>query len=179
MTSSFGDSGLSVFQAGHCDWQRPHSVQVVKSSSPFQVKSSTLPTPSAASSSRSSICSKSIGWPPTLIGCNAPSEVRPSACRLVQMLTNARNRCQATPIVGVSEMVIIHANEMRIFTAATTTIHVPIDSADSPAKNDPIHPVSGKWTHVSWPVPSTRANAYSSPRSSPMQKVTPRIVSST
>ena len=29
--SSFGDSGLSVFHAGHCDWQRPHSVQVAKS----------------------------------------------------------------------------------------------------------------------------------------------------
>ena len=43
--SSFGDSGLPVFQAGHCDWQRPHSVQVAKSSRPFQVKSSILPTP--------------------------------------------------------------------------------------------------------------------------------------
>ena len=40
MISSLGDSGFSVFQAGHCDWQRPHSVQVVKSSRPFQVKSS-------------------------------------------------------------------------------------------------------------------------------------------
>ena len=39
--SSFGDSGLPVFQAGHCDWQRPHSVQVEKSSRPFQVKCST------------------------------------------------------------------------------------------------------------------------------------------
>ena len=26
--TSFGDSGFSVFHAGHCDWQRPHSVQV-------------------------------------------------------------------------------------------------------------------------------------------------------
>ena len=41
----FGDSGFSVFHAGHCDWQRPHSVQEAKSSSPFQVKSSTLPMP--------------------------------------------------------------------------------------------------------------------------------------
>ncbi len=48
--------------------------------------------------------------------------MRPSASRLNQMLKKARNRCQATPIVGVSEMVIIHAKEMRIFTAATTTI---------------------------------------------------------
>ena len=31
MITSLGDSGLPVFQAGHCDWQRPHSVQVVKS----------------------------------------------------------------------------------------------------------------------------------------------------
>ena len=46
MISSLGDSGFSVFQAGHWDWQRPHSVQEVKSSRPFQVKSSTLPTPS-------------------------------------------------------------------------------------------------------------------------------------
>ena len=45
MISSFGDSGLPVFQAGHCDWQRPHSVQVVKSSQPFQQKSSTWPAP--------------------------------------------------------------------------------------------------------------------------------------
>ena len=34
-----GESGFSVFQAGHCDWQRPHSVQVVKSRMPFQEKS--------------------------------------------------------------------------------------------------------------------------------------------
>ncbi len=26
--SILGDSGLSVFHAGHCDWHRPHSVQV-------------------------------------------------------------------------------------------------------------------------------------------------------
>ena len=31
MITSLGDSGLPVFQAGHCDWQRPHSVQVAKS----------------------------------------------------------------------------------------------------------------------------------------------------
>jgi hypothetical protein len=31
MITSFGDSGLPVFQAGHWDWQRPHSVQVAKS----------------------------------------------------------------------------------------------------------------------------------------------------
>ena len=40
-----GDSGLPVAQAGHCDWHRPHSVQVAMSSRPFQVKSSILPQP--------------------------------------------------------------------------------------------------------------------------------------
>ena len=45
MITSLGDSGLPVFQAGHWSWQRPHSVQVAKSSMPFQVKSSTLPRP--------------------------------------------------------------------------------------------------------------------------------------
>ena len=59
MISSLGDSGLSVFQAGHWDWQRPHSVQVAKSSRPFQVKSSILPLPKAVSSSRFSRSSKS------------------------------------------------------------------------------------------------------------------------
>ena len=53
--SSLGESGFSVFQAGHCDWQRPHSVHVEKSSRPFQVKSSTAPTPSASPSSSSSM----------------------------------------------------------------------------------------------------------------------------
>jgi len=31
--------------AGHCDWQRPHSVQVAKSRKPFQVKSSIFDRP--------------------------------------------------------------------------------------------------------------------------------------
>src|SRR3954470_16374568 len=39
ITNSLGDNGFSVFQAGHWLWQRPHSVHVVKSSRPFQVKS--------------------------------------------------------------------------------------------------------------------------------------------
>ena len=110
--SIFGDSGLSVFHAGHWLWQRPHSVQVEKSSRPFQVKSSTLPTPRVISSSDSSISSMvsmEKGLPPTVIGCSSPSEVRPSAWRLKKMLKNARKRCQATPIVGLSETVIIHA----------------------------------------------------------------------
>ena len=31
MIMSLGLSGLPVFHAGHCDWQRPHSVQAMKS----------------------------------------------------------------------------------------------------------------------------------------------------
>ena len=51
MISSFGDRGLSVFQAGQTDWQRPHSVQVAMSSSCFQVNWSTMcPTPKTVSS---------------------------------------------------------------------------------------------------------------------------------
>ena len=69
MISSLGDSGLSVFHAGHWLWQRPHSVQVPKSSSPFQVKSSTLPTPIRSSSPGSS---KSTALPSECIGSSAP-----------------------------------------------------------------------------------------------------------
>ncbi len=117
--SSFGDSGFSVFHAGHCDWHRPHSVQVVKSRIPFHAKSSTFPTPSGASSSRSSMFSKSIGTPPAIIGARPPSDVRPEACRLNHTLKNTLNRCQATPMVRFREITIIHVNEMTIFTIAT------------------------------------------------------------
>jgi hypothetical protein len=54
MMSNLGLSGLPVFQAGHCDWQRPHSVHVAKSSRPFQVKSSMAPRPILSSSPGSS-----------------------------------------------------------------------------------------------------------------------------
>ena len=131
MMSSLGDSGLSVFHAGHCDWQRPHSVHVEKSSRPFQVKSSTAPTPSASPSSISSMASMSNGRPPTISGRAAPRAVRPDGSRLNQMLGKARKRCHATPMVGCSEMVIIHANEMRILTVATTYTHVASPAARS------------------------------------------------
>src|SRR5919112_1163739 len=70
MITILGLSGLPVFHAGHWLWHRPHSVQVVKSSIPFQVKSSILPRPKIASSSGSS---KSIGSPPDVIGWRGPS----------------------------------------------------------------------------------------------------------
>jgi hypothetical protein len=50
MMSSFGDRGLPVFQAGHTDWHRPHSVQVRVSSSCFQERSSICPAPNTVSS---------------------------------------------------------------------------------------------------------------------------------
>ncbi len=179
MTSSLGLSGLSVFHAGHWLWQRPHSVHVVKSSRPFHVKSSTLPTPSAASSSSSSTFSKSSTSPPTRIGWSSPRLVRPSAWRLKKMLKKARKRCQATPIVGCSAMVIIHAKEMMILIAAMTTMRFSMAPIDRPVKKLPIQPVSGKCRALSMPVPVLRARVHSSARSRPMQRVTPRIVSST
>ena len=97
-TSSFGESGLPVFQAGHCDWQRPHSVQVVKSSMPFQVNCSTWATPNWSFSGSAS--SKSSGLPSLIIGRSPPRpEPAPAGSRLKKMLKNAANRCQATPMV--------------------------------------------------------------------------------
>src|SRR6476660_6038651 len=105
---SLGDRGFSVFQAGHWDWQRPHSVQVVKSRMPFQEKSSMEPTPSMESSSRSSMSSSVTGLPADVSGLTAPSAVREGS-RLNQMLKNAVNRCQAVPMLRFSEIVIIQA----------------------------------------------------------------------
>src|SRR4051812_2846971 len=109
MITSFGESGLPVFQAGHWDWQRPHSVQEVKSSNPFQLKSSTLPIPSEVSSSRSSISAKSSGVESIMIGCRAPRAGFPEEFRLNQMLGQAVNRCQATPIVMLSPITMNQA----------------------------------------------------------------------
>ena len=88
MIKSLGDSGLSVFQAGHWLWQRPHSVQVAKSSMPFQVKSSILPRPKMSSSPGSS---KSIGLPRDSIGSSAPSAF---GSRLAETLIGARKMCR-------------------------------------------------------------------------------------
>lgn len=115
MIRSFGESGLPVFQAGHCDWQRPHSVQVEKSSRPFQEKCSIWETPNWSSSPGSS---KSISLPSLVIGCSAPSATPPSASRLNQMLGKARKRCQATPMSVLSETVIIQMKDVAILMAA-------------------------------------------------------------
>ena len=57
--------------------------------------------------------------PADVSGLTAPSAVRPVDSRLYQMLKNAVKRCQATPIVGFSEIVTIHPKEMRILSMAT------------------------------------------------------------
>ena len=119
--------------APRCTW---------KSSRPFQVKSWTAPTPRH----RPPPCPPSRPCrrlPPTTSGRAAPSAVRPEGSRLNQMLGKARNRCQATPIVGWSEIVIIHAKEMRILTIATR--YTAVASAAAASDQSPaIHPVSGK-----------------------------------
>src|SRR6187397_1305403 len=111
MIRSLGERGLPVFQAGHWDWQRPHSVQVEKSSRPFQENCSTWETPKTSSSPGSV---KSIGLPPEVIGCRPPSAVAPSALRLNQMFGKPRKRCQATPMLVFSETVIIQISEVPI-----------------------------------------------------------------
>ena len=55
-----GDSGLPVIQAGHCDWHRPHSVQVAMSSRPFQEKSSIFPRPNTSVSGSASSKSSTV-----------------------------------------------------------------------------------------------------------------------
>ncbi len=115
MIRSLGESGLPVFQAGHCDWQRPHSVQVEKSSRPFQENCSTWETPKTSSSPGSV---KSIGLPPEVIGWRAPRAVPPVASRLNQMLGKARKRCQATPMLVLSETTIIQMNDVPILIMA-------------------------------------------------------------
>ena len=109
-----------MFHAGHCDWQRPHSVHEVKSSRPFQVKSSTLPTPNdgvlvevvdvlevdrlAAGHHRLQTAQRRCGR---------------RRSRLNQMFGHAVKRCHATPIVVLSASTIIQVNEMTILTIAT------------------------------------------------------------
>ncbi len=120
MIISFGESGFSVCHAGHCDWQRPHSVQVVKSRMPFQLKSSIEPTPRIASSATrsSSMSSRVTGLPPTVSGLRPPSAVRPVPSRLNQMLNQAVNRCQAMPIVMLRAITSSHTIASTILNIA-------------------------------------------------------------
>ena len=173
MINNLGESGLPVCQAGHWDWQRPHSVHDVKSSNPFQVKSSTLPTPSEKSSSRSSISAKSSGLPSTMTGCSVPSAGFPVDSRLNQMFGQLVNRCQATPIVVLSPMTMNQAIEIMILIAAMITI--PVSSAAGLIPAGSRNQVSGKCNRVV-SAPSSR---YSMAWSARMHSTIPRMVSST
>src|ERR1019366_3049289 len=84
MMSNFGLSGLPVVQAGQTDWQRPHSVQVAKSSICFQVKSSILPAPKTVSSLTLSISMSGVlSRPPSALG-----------RRETPILTGAKKMCR-------------------------------------------------------------------------------------
>jgi hypothetical protein len=73
MMSSFGDSGLPVFQAGHWLWHRPHSVQVYMSRKRLNPKCSRAPTPRMSSSPIASTSIFSASSLPSAFGCRANS----------------------------------------------------------------------------------------------------------
>ena len=127
-----------MFQAGHCDWQRPHSVQVLKSSRPFQLNCSTWATPNWSFSGSAS--SKSSGLPSLVIGRSGP---RPepagfSGSRLKKMFGKARKRCQATPMVTFSEITMSQVIEMQILMSAAT-----LTPASQFGRTEPIAWLSG------------------------------------
>ena len=100
---------MSVFHAGHWLWQRPHSVHVaeVEQALPGEV----LDLPDA----EGGVLVELLDMASTVEGLAVDRdrlERRRARCgprrsRLNQMLKKARKRCQATPIVGLSAMVII------------------------------------------------------------------------
>ena len=91
------------------------------------------------------------------------------------MLGNAVKRCHATPIVVLSAIVMTHAIEMRILTAATTTM--PRSSAGSLQPSNSA--TSGALHENSRVGACAPISAPSRPRSSMMQTPTPTIVHST
>jgi hypothetical protein len=52
------------------------------------------------------------------------------------MLKKARNRCHATPMLGVRPMVIAHDIEMTILIVATRKIRFSSEPSDSPPNAD-------------------------------------------
>ena len=84
MMRSLGERGLSVVQAGQADWQRPHSVQVAKSSICFQVKWPISPTPNTVSSSTFSMSMSGV----------LPSAPRARGRREKATLMGARKMCR-------------------------------------------------------------------------------------
>ncbi len=116
MMSSLGLNGFSVFQAGHCDWQRPHSVQVAKSSMPFQVKSSMAPRPILSSSVGSS---KSTGRPPEYTGSSGP---RARGRRDSATLNGARKMCRCLEYTTMTRKVSTMPSEPRMPTVSRTSL---------------------------------------------------------
>ncbi len=184
MMSSFGDSGFSVFQAGHWLWQRPHSVQVVKSRMPFHEKSSSLPTPSVESSSRSSMSSRVTALPSEVSGLSAPSAVRPDDSRLNQMFGQAVKRCQATPMFRLSEMTMSQTVASRILIIAMTMMmfsRVPSEPAPDGNSVSPTNELSGKWKRSKssgWSL-ATWPRLYSAPRMNRIAEPSSRAIAST
>ncbi len=135
MISSLGLSGLSVFQAGHCDWQRPHSVHVAKSSMPFQVKSSMTPRPILSSSPGSS---KSTAVPPEYTGSSGP---RPRGRRENMTLNGARKMCRCLEYTTSTRKASTTPSEPRTPTVSSTSLAVrpsrPSQSATASDANAP------------------------------------------
>ena len=202
MTTSLGESGLPVFQAGHCSWQRPHSVHVEKSSRPFHVKSSIAPTPRRRSSGISSTSVRSTATPPAVTGASGPSAGLPFVSRRAHTLTTARNRCQETPIAGRRPTTYIHVIDRTILARAVRTTAFSTTPIDRPSSRAPIHGVRGKFARVAADVGSTKphvlngsvnvpsarspfvryqeeARTDSSPRSSSTARTTPSTTGST
>ena len=92
------------------------------------------------------------------------------------MLKNARKRCQATPIVEFSEMVIIQAKEITILSVATAQITSCSEPTDV-VSNSPLAMGAEKKYCMEKREPFS--SAASAPRSTRMQSRTPRIVYST
>ena len=97
-----GDSGLPVAHAGHCDWHRPHSVQVAMSSRPFQVKSSIFPSPNTSVSGSAS--SKSSTFPLLRIGSSGPSA---SGRRENRTFTGASAMCRCLEYTTITANAMI------------------------------------------------------------------------
>ena len=94
ITRSLGLSGLPVVQAGQTDWQRPHSVQVAKSSICFQVKSSAWPAPNTVSSVTCSMSMLGVlSRPPSARGRRLKATLTGAMkmCRCLEYATKTRN----------------------------------------------------------------------------------------
>ena len=105
-------------------------MQVVKSSSPFQLNCSTAATPNWSFSGSAS--SKSIGLPPLVMDLSAPSAGAEVPERLKKMFGKAVNRCQATPMVTWVEITITQAMDTAILIRASTLIAVGLSGMIAP-----------------------------------------------